>query len=722
MRRSGWAWLVVVSMACGRTAPAPAPPPPAPAPAPVAETIPSIDEVRALRTAGQLDRYEHALKVLATSSDVKTRGRAEALLGLFYIDQNRHDDAVPYLRAAATDAPMIAPWMWLRIGDIPSVNLVLQQGSDETAGTIALLRITQLYAEVANVYATNGAFAVAQTVPMDEATDDDFARLAAALSKAGRADLAAPLRMRYLKEYPQSRYTEETYAALSKMTPSPLDRLNRSEVLEIAKKLGGQEHYDEALDLLQRFAARMPADAALPEYHELWLRSLFASRHYAEVIAATDAKSLHDAPLMLLRARALWRANKPQDFLAELKKIEKAFPKTDAATEAELLRAKYYTVDEPKLDIAIANLREVIAANVYGPEGEHLWTLGWTYFLANRFDDALRTFAEYQKRYPDGDYLTNALFWTGKIYDRLGKTAERDAAFEQLETVYPYNYFSYRARELRHQPMVAPSEIANGNAFPDLEAAMEPAHRIDQDRLNLIAELNWLGLYRDAIPNWKAMAAGYPDNPAIAMMFADEYVQAGEPLRANALLQRQFRTFIRHGGTGVPHRLWETLYPLAYWDVFQREGAKQNVDPYLLVSIARQESIFEPKTVSNAGAVGIMQIMPHEAARIAAAGGLAAPTREQLFDPNTNIAIGAAEYAQKRTAMNGNDMLAIAAYNAGTDAVGKWLAATPIDDGDVFVESIPYNETRLYVKTVTRNRFEYRRIYESSGSSTEPKK
>jgi soluble lytic murein transglycosylase len=74
--------------------------------------------------------------------------------------------------------------------------------------------------------------------------------------------------------------------------------------------------------------------------------------------------------------------------------------------------------------------------------------------------------------------------------------------------------------------------------------------------------------------------------------------------------------------------------------------------------------------------------------------------------------VGAAEFAQKFARENGNPVLAIAAYNA----VGKWLAQTPVDDVDLFVESIPYAETRLYVKTVSRNRFEYRRIYEKAGS------
>ena len=109
-----------------------------------------------------------------------------------------------------------------------------------------------------------------------------------------------------------------------------------------------------------------------------------------------------------------------------------------------------------------------------------------------------------------------------------------------------------------------------------------------------------------------------------------------------------------------------------------------------------------------------MQIMPHEAARIASVAGIEGMTRERLFDPQENIAVGAAEYSQKLASMKGNPTLAIAAYNAGEGPVGRWLARTGINDLDLFVESIPYAETRLYVKTVTRNRFEYRRIYESS--------
>jgi soluble lytic murein transglycosylase len=210
----------------------------------------------------------------------------------------------------------------------------------------------------------------------------------------------------------------------------------------------------------------------------------------------------------------------------------------------------------------------------------------------------------------------------------------------------------------------------------------------------------------------KVIAAKYEDHPGVQFMLADVYVRGGEPFKANGVLQRRFRQVIRHGGEGVPQRFFEILYPLAYWDTIKAEAERRGHDPYLIASIIRQESGFEPTTVSNAGAVGLMQIMPAEAARIATAGGLNEVTRDDLFIPQTNIAVGAAEFTQKLAAMSNNTTLAIAAYNAGQGPVSDWMQRTPIDDIDVFIESIPYAETRLYVKTVTRNRNEYLRIYE----------
>jgi len=718
---------LIAFAACTQSTPtaAPLPPAPAPVPAPVAVVepvkLPTLDEVRSLKTNNQLDRYEAGLKTLTQSPDAQTKGRALTLLALYYVEQKRTAEALPLLGQAANAAPLVAPWLRLRALDIEGADKrwadallttirIIHDTPASSAATIARLRLPALYAAAGDASNTDDAMKSANLVAIDALTEEDFVWLAKSLAKAGRMDLANPLRMRLLTEFTQGRFTEDTYDHVSQYTPSPLDALSFDDELAIAQKLGRNDRYGRAFDLLERIAARFPKEsAASSAFRAVRLRALFNSRRYSDLLSETDRVKLNDPALIMTRARAAWRAGQPKLFLAGLGQVEKQYPSSSEAIEAKILRAKYYVTDEVKYDLAIADLEAAIAKGAFGNEGENLWTLGWTYLLAGRADDALKTFARYAKQFPDGDYLSNSLFWTAKIDARRGDVAGRDAALHELERLYPYSYFSYRARAIIGEPMLAPNEIADGNIFPDVDAQLAAAN---EPRLDAVRELAWLGLYREATREMKSIAAANPANLGMQFMLADLYVQGGEPFSANNVLQRKFRQFVRHGGTGIPHRFWEILFPLNYWETIKSESEQRQIDPYLIASIIRQETGFEPTTVSNADAIGIMQIMPAEAASIATQAGLTPPTREQLFDPKVNIAIGVAEFSQKLATEHGNTMLAIAAYNAGEDAVGKWIAQTPLDDEDLFVESIPFAETRLYVKTVSRNRFEYRRIYE----------
>jgi len=704
-----FAFACLLLTSCSRTNPAP-PPPPTTAPIVAEPPLPAtIEEAQALKTADPA-KYERALAAIGTP-------RAIAILGLYQLDGKRWDDAIASLTQAADAWPSVAPYLRLRIaqaeqqrGNLQHAIEVTQQiiatASGTSAAAIAQIRLPGLFALAGDTNAANAAYQTIASTPFDELSESEFADLVSTFEKANRIDLATAIRMRLITEYPQGRYTERAFARLLAMPDSPLLAMTLEETSALAARLAQFDHYDEALRLLERASSRFPEATKSAIYRNVRIRALFNSRHYAELLAET-AKNHLEAPQSLLRARAAWRSGDAATFLATLSSIEDQFPQSKEALEAKLLRAKYFSTDEIKYDAAIENLNEAIQAGALGNDGENLWTLGWTYYIAGNFDEALRVFDRYLHDYPDGDYRTNSLFWSGRILASRGLMSERDTRFRELVAEYPYSYYAYRAKEIAGAGLAASPAVPH--PFPDIEALIAQA---GEPRVAIASDLASIDLMRDATREMKLASSAHPDNLGLSFLLADLYLRAGEPFKANGVLQRRFRDFVRHGGDNIPHRFWEILFPLHYWDTLQREAARQNVDPYTLASIIRQESGFEPATVSNAGAVGLMQIMPAEAQQIAQRAGIEGVTREALFDPEVNIAVGAAEYAQKLAAMQNRPVLAIAAYNAGETAVNNWLATTRADDIDYFVESIPYAETRLYVKTVTRNRNEYRRVYE----------
>jgi soluble lytic murein transglycosylase len=631
--------------------------------------------------------------------------RDMAMHGLAALESKNYDEAVSSLTAAAKAYPEVAPFLRLRVaeaevarGNVQNAAAVLSEIialGETSAVTVARLRLPAIYAQAGDAASTEASWQQAMQVPIDELTESDFTAMATALAKAGRADLASRTRMRLLEEYTNGRFTEETYGHLR----DEIAKLPAAQQLSIGSKLARANRYDQALEILNRVGTGAEARATR-------MRALFNSRNYTQLLEENKDADLKDPALILLRARAAWRDDRPQEMLAGAARLVKEFPSSAQASEAKVMRAKYYVTDVVDYRQAVADLSDAIEAGAVGGDGENIWNLGYTHVLGGKYDDALKVFDRYIRSYPDGDWKTNSLFWSAKIFDRQGRTAERDAKASQIVDEYPFSYYSYRVKEL----WGAKGTGAATNVFPALTLPTDP-------RINTVNALLDIGLNRAAAREMKVLATKYADSPGVQYMLADVYVRGGEPFKANTVLQRQFRQFIRHGGANIPERFWQILYPLAYWETIQTEAQRRSLDPYLVASVIRQESGFEPTTVSNAGAVGLMQIMPAEASRIAQVGGLQDVTRSDLFNPEKNIAVGAAEFRQKLDVWNGNQVLAIASYNAGEGPVSGWIQRTPLDDIDLFIESIPFAETRLYVKTVTRNRSEYARIYQRSGAA-----
>ena len=141
-------------------------------------------------------------------------------------------------------------------------------------------------------------------------------------------------------------------------------------------------------------------------------------------------------------------------------------------------------------------------------------------------------------------------------------------------------------------------------------------------------------------------------------------------------------------------------FPIAYKDLVEREAQRSQIPMHWIYGVIRRESAFMPKIKSPAGAIGLMQLMPRTAKSVARKLRMRRPSKAQLTNPTLNLRLGSA-YIKRLYKKNNNHLpLSLAAYNAGPSRVKKWLRETPVRDPEVWIDTIPFDETRLYVRAV----------------------
>jgi tetratricopeptide (TPR) repeat protein len=161
---------------------------------------------------------------------------------------------------------------------------------------------------------------------------------------------------------------------------------------------------------------------------------------------------------------------------------------------------------------------------------------------------------------------------------------------------------------------------------------------------------------------------------------------------------------------------WKWIYPFAYREVVEPMAKAADVDPFLMLSIMRAESVYDADARSIVGARGLMQIMPFTAVRVARTMDDAQFALEDLHQPEVNIGYGAFYIKKLIDYYRGNTMLAVAAYNGGPTSVDRWLSQYSDLEVDELIESMPFRETRRYVKTVFRNYDNYKRIWQQTNA------
>ena len=208
-----------------------------------------------------------------------------------------------------------------------------------------------------------------------------------------------------------------------------------------------------------------------------------------------------------------------------------------------------------------------------------------------------------------------------------------------------------------------------------------------------VVKLAQLDMRAESQREWLYVVRGLPDD---ALLLAAEYA------RREGLYDRAINTADR---TASRHD-FGLRYMTPFRDEFVQAANEQGVDPALLFGIARQESRFAPDIVSSAGAVGMMQLMPHTARWVAKQLNRSDYRPSQISDVQVNTQFGAFYFRYWLDRLDGVPALAAAAYNAGPNRAQAWRGGSTLE-GAVWVETIPFNETRDYVKRVLANTMLY---------------
>jgi soluble lytic murein transglycosylase-like protein len=286
---------------------------------------------------------------------------------------------------------------------------------------------------------------------------------------------------------------------------------------------------------------------------------------------------------------------------------------------------------------------------------------------------------------------------------------------------YPYTYYGLRAREVlrsRASPGDAPAlafASTNGPAFsasrsPLLSAdpSISDAAHFHRVRADELLALRFLEDAREEIAQFaRQLGDGVTERTVLARM----YLRADMPLQAIRTLNAALNSVATHVRLSLPPEFWTALFPQLYWQEVMEATKSVRLDPWLVLGVIRQESAFNTRAVSSSDARGLMQLRPSTGREVYQRLGLEAFRDDLLFDPQLNIRLGTQYLGRLADTHHGNLIPMLAAYNAGPARVKQWLKELSTADWDEFIERLPFEETRLYVKSVLRNYGVYQRLY-----------
>lgn len=669
-------------------------------------------------------------------------------LGHAYLLDHRYTDAIAALQRADRQGTVLDDFSafltaqaYLGNNDLADAQTILASFAQKFPDSIFVPQVpvlqANLYIQQKNPQAALAVLNAHQADPIANRADFQLA-LAQANQLAGNAAAAQRIYKHIYLDFPLSRQATQARAQLA--ASGVLDSMPASERARRADALFDRGRYSDA-EQEYRSLARSPSFSAVERNAMLvaaaacqWKLHTLTRDELERLPDTSDEAGARRLQLLMELARDRGDASAQQALVTQL---AERFPHSPWFAQALYSSGNMYLLlhDYPNAIRYYSELAQQFPHSSMAPLAH--WHAAWLNYRLGNYSTAATLMDEQIARYPDSPETAAALYWRARIYDGPGHNPGMAVKYyRKLASVYCHYYYADLARKrLADMGFAAPSATTGDMndppadpppsaavTTPDAVAALQRedipdlSADIPEQDPHLVAAhlLANAGLNEYIAPEIEA-ADGSDQWGSLAQ--AEIYASYGETWRALHFMKRALPFYTAAPINDVPMAYWRILFPTPYWSTIKQAAAANNLDPYMVASLIRQESEFNPGAVSYANAYGLMQLLPSVGRKMARELGMRYFRTRDLLDPVINIRLGCRYLRQMLDATGDQPEYAFAAYNAGANRVAQWKSQGPYTGMDEFVASIPFTQTRNYVQAIVRNENIYREL-DQAGNQT----
>lgn len=493
----------------------------------------------------------------------------------------------------------------------------------------------------------------------------------------------------------------------------------KKQMMEVADDLRNSRQFDSARKLYRQIfrdkarteAERMRALDGIAKSYKLQLNRQQHLKALEEIVdfhlgqfkkRPRDkrlANRLEDAKVDL--ARAQWTEDMRSTAIATLVKTEELLKGVVPLDRIYWLRAR---IDE-EVDQNESALQWVERALKDGPSnvtlGETLrWQRAWLQRRLGRLSEAEKGLADLELKALSPFTKAKYSYWLGRVLQEQNKSDEASRVFEQLAQDDPFGFYGLMAYRHLNRPFALSSFTENSK-----DSFIEPAPGFDDYLFTWLMDVNEVPVARRYLEDYLNNNPGLSKAKVTFMARVGLYNRLYGELSAMAPDKRN--NFIRQN--------IEYFFPRDHREVYERSAELAGADLGLLYSITRQESGFDPFARSHADAFGLMQLLPEVAESVAKKTSVPYSDPEDLFQPEVNVPLGAHFIQMLLRRFDGAFIPGVGSYNASENAIKGWIRTRYKGDPISFIEEIPYEETKSYVKLVMRNYIFYQMLMAPDG-------